>query len=45
MLIVLFKCIELLENPHIITYVLELFTTNLQRLEHYKDVRKLKSQR
>lgn len=45
MLITLFKCVELLENTTIVQFIVELFTNNLHRLEHFKEVRKLKSQR
>ena len=43
-LIVLFKCVELLDNPTIIDFILNLFTDNLQRLEHFKEGKKYKSQ-
>jgi hypothetical protein len=44
-LLVLFKCIEMLENPDILQFLAGLFTTNLQRLEHFKDILKMKSQK
>lgn len=43
-LLILFKCAEILKNPDILEFLVELFTTQLQRLPTLKEIKGTRQQ-